>query len=134
MSFSSLYNYSNLPVDPMAHQSTRTNDEAKAPKDTSGKQQSASRALAYFAATANPASQYISPYAQSTDSEAPKPQRASPATAYTTINSSLREASLEGESSQLAYNSAYSSSSPDSSIYSSASGKMSSSHKISAVS
>lgn len=132
------YNY--LPIDLMAHQSTPAYQEANAPTGKPRTHQPASNALAYFAATANPESSYISPYAERTDKEphlqiarSSQPQSAVSAIAHTTANSNLRETSLEKDPIQPVSTSTCSSS-PDSSIYSSTSGKMSSASKISAVS
>ena len=139
MIFKSIY-YNCLPIDTMAHQSTPAYQEANAPTGKPRTHQSASNALAYFAATANPESPYISPYAERTNKEphlqsarSSQPQSAVSAIVHTAANSNLRETSLEKELIQPVSTSTCSSS-PDSSIYSSTSGKMSSTSKISAVS
>lgn len=125
----------------MAHQSSPKYSEAESSGSRSRTSQTASGALAYFAANAKPVSEYISPYAQPTNKGAhlqpgaiSQPQGASSSTAYTALNSNLRVASLEEENNRVASGSAYSTSSQNSSIYSSASGNMSSVQKISPVS
>lgn len=125
----------------MAHQSSPKYSEAESSASRSGTSQTASGAFAYFAANTKPVSEYKSPYAQPTNKGAQlqsraisQPQGASSSTAYTVLNSNLREASLEEENTRFASGSAYSTSSQSSSIYSSASGNMSSAQKISPVS
>lgn len=113
----------------MAHHSRSTLIIAADPANKSKTQQPSPKSLAFFAVTANPASTYISPYAQNLDIPAPS----QPDSTSTSINPNIKELSSQENSEPFAHASK-SSSSPEILVPNSSSGKMSSSQMISAVS